>query len=61
MAGSLGVKVPTVLCFRVVDDEVVTFSDFGSADRFDEWVKEASRPIIGDMTPLNRQRLLDVS
>ena len=59
VAESQDVKVPAVVCYRSVDgDKLVT--NFES-DKLDGWVKESSRPVLGDLTVLNRQRLLDVS
>lgn len=45
-----------------MDDDTATLSSFESAaDDLENWVKEASRPAIGELTILNQQRLLDVS
>ncbi|KAK1765722.1 thioredoxin-like domain-containing protein, partial [Phialemonium atrogriseum] len=55
-----GVARPAVVCYRAMDDDTATLSSFESAaDDLEDWVKEASRPAIGELTILNQQRLLD--
>lgn len=58
VAESQGVKVPAVVCYRSVDGDKLV-ANF-EPDKLDNWVKESSRPVLGDLTVLNRQRLLDV-
>ncbi|KAL1882769.1 hypothetical protein VTK73DRAFT_894 [Phialemonium thermophilum] len=42
-----------------VDGETVTLSSFEVEEELDAWVTEASRPVIAELTRLNRQRLLN--
>jgi protein disulfide-isomerase A1 len=61
VAAAQGIKVPTVACYKLIDGDTVQTSEFGSLEKFAKWVEEASRPVIGELTVLNRQRLLEVS
>lgn len=54
------VTPPTVVCYKPVDGDSVSFTSFDKPGELDNWVKEASRPVIGELTTLNHQRLLDV-
>ncbi|KAK0646480.1 thioredoxin-like domain-containing protein [Cercophora newfieldiana] len=58
VAEAQGVKVPAVVCYKLVDGDTVQFSEFGDLEKFVNWVEEASRPVIGELTVLNRERLL---
>lgn len=58
VAESQNVKTPAVVCYRSVNGDKLA-TDFES-DKLEDWVKESSRPVLGDLTILNRQRLLDV-
>lgn len=60
VAESQGIKVPTVVCYKPVDGDTVQTSELGDLKTFVNWVEEASRPVIGELTVLNRQRLLEV-
>lgn len=55
------VKPPAVICYKPIDGDSVSFTSFDKPDELDNWVKEASRPVIGELTTVNHQRLLDVS
>lgn len=59
VAESEDVIIPAIVCYRSMDGDKVVTSDFDSA-KLEEWVKESSRHVLGDLTPLNQQRLLDV-
>lgn len=52
---------PAVVCYKPVDGETVSFTSFDKPGELDNWVKEASRPVIGELTATNHPRLLDVS
>lgn len=54
------VTLPKVVCYKPVDGDSVSFTSFDNSGELDSWVKEASRPVIGELTTLNHQRLLDV-
>lgn len=53
------VTLPKVVCYKPVDGDSVSFTSFDNSGELDSWVKEASRPVIGELTTLNHQRLLD--
>ncbi|KAK3692382.1 thioredoxin-like domain-containing protein [Podospora appendiculata] len=57
-AGGVG-KTPTVVCYRTVDGETLTFSALHEPRKLDAWVQDVSRLVLGDLTGWNRQRLLD--
>ncbi|KAK3357334.1 thioredoxin-like domain-containing protein, partial [Lasiosphaeria hispida] len=58
LAEAQGIKVPSVVCYRQIDGDTMRFS-FDQPHKFDDWAKEASRPILGELTALNQQRLMD--
>lgn len=58
LAESQGVSIPGVMCYRSVDGEAL-MSNF-EPEKLESWVKESSRPVLGDLTAWNQQRLLDV-
>lgn len=56
-----GLVPPTVTCHLkdgITGMKTVTFTDAAALEKF---VIEASRPVIGELTPYNQQRLLNVS
>jgi protein disulfide-isomerase A1 len=55
-----GTTAPAVVCYKPVDGESVSFTSFEKPGELDGWAKEASRPVIGELTPANHQRFLDV-
>lgn len=55
-----GIVPPAVVCYKPVDGDTVSFTSFEKPAELDNWVKEASRPVIGELTAANQQRLLDV-
>ncbi|KAJ9136710.1 Protein disulfide-isomerase [Pleurostoma richardsiae] len=58
--GDQNVKPPTVVCHKPEDGDTHSFSSFSEAgDALEKFVIEASRPVIGELTKLNQQRLLD--
>ncbi|KAK4123428.1 hypothetical protein N657DRAFT_464312 [Parathielavia appendiculata] len=59
VAGSQGLEAPAVVCYKLVDGDTVTLKEVQGFDELDNWVKEASRPVISELTVLNWQRLLD--
>ncbi|KAK3375072.1 thioredoxin-like domain-containing protein [Podospora didyma] len=60
VAAASGVQVPSIACYRPTDDDtVVHFPSPGEPEKLDAWVQEASRPVLGELTLLNRQRLID--
>ncbi|KAK0621337.1 thioredoxin-like domain-containing protein [Bombardia bombarda] len=68
VAKSEGIEAPAVVCYRPVGGDRVVLSlpssppeDNNNNDdsKLEAWLKEASRPILGDLTVLNHQRLLD--
>ncbi|KAM7221414.1 hypothetical protein V8F06_003189 [Rhypophila decipiens] len=58
IAKAQDVNVPAVVCYRSIDGDKVVGSDF-EPDKLEAWIKESSRQVLGDLTVLNRQRLLD--
>ena len=55
-----GMTAPAVVCYKAVDGDSVSFTSFDKSGELDTWVKDASRPVIGELTPHNHQRFLDV-
>ncbi|KAK4457461.1 hypothetical protein QBC42DRAFT_279010 [Cladorrhinum samala] len=54
------VKVPAVVGYKVIDgDVVIRKGEVGNVDEFEGWIKETSRGVIGELTLLNQQRLID--
>lgn len=51
---------PTVVCHVVEDEATRSLNDFADAESLDSFVTAASRRVIGELTPHNQQRLLDV-
>ncbi|KAM7207354.1 Thioredoxin-like domain containing protein [Naviculisporaceae sp. PSN 640] len=58
VAESQDVKTPAIVCYRSIDGEKLVTSDLKS-DKLDGWVKESSRQVLGDLTVLNQQRLIE--
>jgi len=56
-----GVTPPAVVCYKQVDGDSVSFASFDRPGELDNWIKEASRPVIEELTTVNHQRLIDVS
>ena len=53
---------PTVVCYRLLDRHSKALPSFEyDAEALGRLVLEAARPVIGELTPANHQRLLDVS
>lgn len=52
---------PTVVCHIFADGESRTLGGDFEPEALDKFISEASRRIIGDLSQLNQQRLLDVS
>ncbi|KAF3768731.1 hypothetical protein M406DRAFT_286705 [Cryphonectria parasitica EP155] len=50
---------PVVVCHVVQDGESRTWNSFSDPDDLDRFVREASRPAIGELMPHNRQLLID--
>ncbi|KUI73458.1 Protein disulfide-isomerase [Cytospora mali] len=50
---------PTVECYIVEDGEARSLNSYSEAGALDEFVIKVSRPIIGELTQYNQQRLLD--
>jgi protein disulfide-isomerase A1 len=56
-----GLSSPAVVCYRLLDrDSKALPSVPTDAKELEQLVLEASRPVIGELTPWNHQRLLDV-
>ncbi len=53
-------KSPSVVCYKVIDADTVHFTSFDEPEKLEGWLKEAARPVIGELTVQNQQRLLDV-
>lgn len=56
-----GLKAPSVVCYKVIDGDTLSFSAFSELGALDKFVAEASRQVVGELTTQNWQRLLDVS
>ena len=54
------VDAPTVMCYKLIDGDTAKFAPFDDLARLDEWLKEAARPVISELTVLNHPRLLEV-
>ena len=54
------IDAPAVMCYKLIDGDTAKFAPFDDLARLDEWVKEATRPVISELTVLNHQRLLEV-
>ncbi|KAK3313885.1 thioredoxin-like domain-containing protein [Apodospora peruviana] len=48
VAEAQNIKVPSVVCYRSVDGDTVV-SHF-EPDKLDAWIKDSSRPVLGDLT-----------
>ncbi|KAH8889588.1 hypothetical protein GQ53DRAFT_807805 [Thozetella sp. PMI_491] len=59
VAETQDVKVPAVMCYRVVDGDTVLFPFDEEPGKLEKWTVEASRPVISELTVRNRQQLLD--
>ncbi|KAK0738205.1 thioredoxin-like domain-containing protein [Schizothecium vesticola] len=53
------IVAPAVMCYKVIDGDTSKFAPFDDLSRLDEWVKEATRPVISELTVLNQKRLLE--
>ena len=53
-------KSPSVVCYKVADADTVHLASFDEPEKLEGWAKEAARPVIGELTSQNQQRLLDV-
>ncbi|KAK5664275.1 hypothetical protein OQA88_493 [Cercophora sp. LCS_1] len=51
---------PVVACYRMLDGDVAHFRGFDQEkrDELDKWIGEASRGVVGELTALNRDRLI---
>ena len=61
VAEQQGVKVPAVVCYKPIDGDTAQSDALDDPRKLVEWIGEASRPVISELTVLNRKRLLDVS
>ncbi|KAI1372981.1 thioredoxin-like domain-containing protein [Hypoxylon crocopeplum] len=50
---------PLVKCYRPLDGDTNEFTSFSDDGALEKFVKEASRPVIGELLPHNHQRFLD--
>ncbi|KAH9883904.1 thioredoxin-like domain-containing protein [Xylariomycetidae sp. FL2044] len=50
---------PVVKCFKPLDGTTVDLNGFQGEEALEKFVKEASRPLIGELLPHNHQRFLD--
>ncbi|KAI1134907.1 thioredoxin-like domain-containing protein [Hypoxylon sp. FL0543] len=53
------VTAPTVKCYKPLDGDTHEFTSLTDAAALEAFVKEASRPVIGELLPHNHQRFLD--
>ncbi|KAI0123873.1 thioredoxin-like domain-containing protein [Xylariales sp. AK1849] len=54
-----GLEVPAVKCYKPLDGDTQLLRGAFSSESLDSFVKEASRPVIGELLPHNHQRFLD--
>lgn len=52
---------PAVRCIKPLDGDTHDLADFPDVESLEKFVKEASRPLIGELLPHTHQRFLDVS
>ncbi|KAI2609140.1 thioredoxin-like domain-containing protein [Hypoxylon sp. NC1633] len=50
---------PVVRCYKHLDDDEHELTSVSDTEALERFVKEASRPIIGELLPHNHQRFLD--
>ncbi len=55
-----GLKSPTVVCYKQLDGDSKALPAFDDAESLDRLVLEESRPVVGELTPYNQQRFLEV-
>ena len=61
LAETENLSPPAVICYKPVDGDTVKFTDIAAGrEKFDEWVLETSRPVIGELLPWNHERYLKV-
>ena len=60
LAEQQGVSIPSIVCYNAVDGDTAKFG-FDKVDGLEGWATETSRAVVGELTELNQQRLLDVS
>ncbi|OTA94507.1 hypothetical protein M434DRAFT_394657 [Hypoxylon sp. CO27-5] len=53
------VTVPAVKCYKPLDGDTHEFTSLSDVAALEKFVKEASRPVIGELLPHNHQRFLD--
>ncbi|KAI1654522.1 thioredoxin-like domain-containing protein [Daldinia decipiens] len=53
------VTAPAVKCYKPVDGDTHDFNSLSDTTALEAFVKEASRPVIGELLPHNHQRFLD--
>ncbi|KAI0156652.1 thioredoxin-like domain-containing protein [Hypoxylon sp. FL1284] len=56
---SEGVTAPTIRCYKPLDGDTLDFNNPADKAALEKFVKEASRPVIGELLPHNHQRFLD--
>ncbi|KAI4868476.1 thioredoxin-like domain-containing protein [Hypoxylon rubiginosum] len=54
-----GVTAPIVKCYKPLDGDTHEFTNPTDTGALEKFVKEASRPVIGELLPHNHQRFLD--
>ncbi|KAI1773679.1 thioredoxin-like domain-containing protein [Hypoxylon cercidicola] len=54
-----GVTAPSVKCYKPLDGDTHEFTNPTDIGALEKFVKEASRPLIGELLPHNHQRFLD--
>lgn len=52
---------PAARCIKPIDGDTHDLTDFPDVESLEKFVKEASRPLIGELLPHTHQRFLDVS
>ncbi|KAI0103097.1 thioredoxin-like domain-containing protein [Hypoxylon sp. NC0597] len=53
------VTAPIVKCYKPMDGDTHEFTSLSDVSALEKFVKEASRPVIGELLPHNHQRFLD--
>ncbi|KAI1409542.1 thioredoxin-like domain-containing protein [Hypoxylon sp. FL1857] len=53
------VTAPTVKCYKPLDGDTHQFTSLSDVAALEKFIKEASRPVIGELLPHNHQRFLD--
>ncbi|KAI1395711.1 thioredoxin-like domain-containing protein [Hypoxylon fuscum] len=54
-----GVTGPVIKCYKPLDGDTHEFKSLLDTDALEKFVKEASRPVIGELLPHNHHRFLD--